>query len=74
MSIKAFFKRIPSVSKVTNVSTVTNVIKPKSYEKGFQSQKIQLKQQQIPIPVARDQNLRSLDEIRILFDKIVFFF
>lgn len=67
MSIKAFFKRIPSASKVTNVSnvpTVTNVIKPNLYEKRLQTQPKQ--QQQIPVP-ERDPNLRSFDEIRILF-------
>lgn len=60
MSIRSFFK-----------PKVTNVFKPINYEKRLQTNERTEEAQpilpEVQIPVETDPNLRSLDEIRILF-------
>lgn len=69
MSIREFFKPVRS-SK--NISSVTNLVKTKNYEKPKTTNELNVApkppiQQQVQIPVQTDPNLRSFDEIRILF-------
>lgn len=70
MSIREFFKRVPPPTNVKNVVKPTTTNKIVALQPRLQPS---IQHQQVQIPVQIDPNLRSFDEIRILFQIFKFF-